>query len=165
MPTPVQSPYFDILEAIYTKDQALLFHNQLDTLINSIFTTNISPQQKIEQLFTLEVKNAFLTTLGKNNIDTKDPMIVKNFIVTLKQELDSLPILILQLAFEPTAQTLKKISDWFVRSLNKKYLLDIQIRKEIIGGTVIIVNGRILDYSLIKKIQQLYKNRSLLSDI
>lgn len=160
-----QSPYLDILKVIYTKDQALLFHNQLDTLINSIFTSDISPKQKIEQLFTIEIKDALLTTLEKNNIDTNNPMIVKNFIVELKKELDNLPLLILQVAFEPAAQTLKKISDWFIRSLNKKYLLDIQIRREIIGGAIIIVNGKIKDYSLIKKIQELYKNRSLLSDI
>lgn len=161
--TPAQFKYISIFETIYTKDQAEEFEKQLDRLLTEIFNTNVQPEKKIEELFSYEVKEGILTTLRNNNIDINDPMGIKVFLVPLKDILDRLPHLTLQLAFEPTSQMLKKISNFFIEKLNKKYLLDIQLHKEIIGGAVFIMNGATVDYSLRRRIEDLYKSGSFIS--
>lgn len=154
-----------LLDHIYTKKQATGFLSQLDQLLDVGFNAQGDLYKKIEETLSYELAQVFKTCSETNSINLSDPSQFKSFIVELKDYLEKMPIMIMYLAFDPTENSLKSISQWFVRSLKKRFLLDIVIRREIIGGTVLVINGVFRDYSIKQKIHLLYKNKNLLETV
>ncbi len=79
------------------------------------------------------------------------------FFKSLKAELASLKYLELTIAFEPTLETLSKISDWARKNIAESLCLDIKRDKRIIGGAIITYNGRFKDYSLVNEVDSYFK--------
>lgn len=163
MKDAAQSQYLPILQVVYTKDQAISFDKQIDQLLIDIFNPQNSFEERLSKLVSLEQREVLLTVLHAHNIALTDTVRLKEFLVGLKNQLDNLPIISLQIAFDPSASTLKLISHWFVSTLNRKYLLDIQIKREILGGIIIISHGIFKDFSLRKKIHDTYSHQDFLS--
>lgn len=155
--------YQSILDVLYTKSQATSFLKTLDALIEELYATKGSVEKRIEEAFPYEIKQAFITCAKENKINTEDPIQTKKFLVGLKKLLQSLPSVTMYIAFEPTEKNLKAISSWFVTKLSQKYLLDLHIKHQIIGGVIVEMNGLSKDYSLKNKINTLYRGKNILS--
>lgn len=153
-----------LLDHIYTKKQATGFLSQLDTLLGVGFNAQGELFKKIEESLSYESAEVFKSCAQANTVDLADPSQFKSFIVELKTYIEKMPIMVMYLAFDAPEKSLKSISQWFVNTLKKRYLLDIVIRREIIGGTVLVINGVFRDYSVKQKIHLLYKDRSFLSE-
>jgi F0F1-type ATP synthase delta subunit len=105
---------------VITKEQRDNYINKLDQLIESAYT----------------IKSGKRTTANPE-ANIKELTDVKNYLLKL-------PMINLTLAFDPSADFLKKLAAWF----NKKVILDINIKPKIIAGLIIETNGRHHDLSV-----------------
>jgi F0F1-type ATP synthase delta subunit len=154
--------YETLLDNLYTKKQASIFLSQLDNLLSDNFNAQVDLYKRIEEILSYDLAQVFRAATEANHIDLSDPSKFKAFIVGLKDAIEDLPIMTMYLAFDPSETSLKVISSWFVTSLKKRHLLDIVVRREIVGGAVLVINGVYRDYSVKQKIHLLYKNKELL---
>lgn len=76
------------------------------------------------------------------------------FLEILRDDLISLPQVDLQIAFDPSPETVSKISDWFEENLKKKVILNFKINPKIVGGAKVGYEGRVLNFSLIEEIKK-----------
>jgi len=155
--------YDILLDTLYTKKHAGVFLSQLDSLLSDGFNVQIDLYKKIEETLSYGIAEVFRECATANKTDLSNSSQFKSFIVELKSTVEKLPVMTMYLSFDPSESSLKAISSWFITNLKKRVLLDIVVRREIIGGAVLVINGVFRDYSVKQKIQQLYKNKNLLS--
>jgi len=134
---------------IFTKEDLIVFLEELSLIQNFIFQQNISDRILREKLTPLGLWLAqkllsYPSEKGNNII---------NF---LKEYFSKRPIAIITLAFSPTSDILKKISDWFLCHTKEKVILDIKVAPEILGGLIIEFKGKYLDLSLQKQIDKIF---------
>jgi F0F1-type ATP synthase delta subunit len=59
------------------------------------------------------------------------------------------------IAFEPRPEFIKKIILWLREELKQKVILDLILNSEIVGGAIIEYQGKELDFSIAKKIDEI----------
>lgn len=138
-----------------TKGQATDFLSRLATLSEMIYKTDFKLETSLMGLFGIQKKDKFLTLLRENNIPSNSAEDLKNFIITLQTTIAKLPVFSLTIAFEPTEQTLKVISEWFVMNLRKQAIFDFVVDPSLIAGATINYNGRFKDYSFKNPVEQM----------
>lgn len=138
-----------------TKGQATDFLSRLATLSEMIYKTDFNLETSLMGLLGIQKKDKFLTLLRENNISSNSAGDLKNFIITLQTTITKLPVFSLTIAFEPTEQTLKVISEWFVMNLKKQAIFDFIVDPSIIAGAIINYNGKFKDYSFKNPVKQM----------
>ena len=86
--------------------------------------------------------------LRDNKIKNSSNDELKKFLQNLQNDIRRIPVLTLNIAFEPNETTLKALIQWFLFTLNKQVLIDFIIDKKIIAGASINFNGKFKDYSV-----------------
>lgn len=84
----------------------------------------------------------------------KDPHQILFFLEELRKEIGSLPEINLQIAFDPSEEVIWGISRWFEEKLQRKFILNFEIKPRIIGGAIVEYKGKVLDFSLRKEIKK-----------
>ena len=89
---------------------------------------------------------------------------VVSFFKTLKELLKKLKVIKLVLAFDPTRKTIENIHNFVKNIAGIGYILDIEISEDVLGGAVIIFNGKYYDFTLKKSIEDTFgtKNKEIL---
>lgn len=151
-----------LFETIYTKEDLLLFYKEIDQLVALIFTGSDSVEQKMDKLISKDKKKSLLHYFKTANVRTDNPVEVNQALSKIQALGNSLPVVSLELAIEPTEETIKAISFWFIRRLQTKVILDITLERRIIGGAYIAFNGTYRDYSLQTKIDKYFGKSSQL---
>jgi F0F1-type ATP synthase delta subunit len=90
--------------------------------------------------------------LGRK-LELLKPTEVESLAKKVARFFQSLPALKIFLALEPSQALVGKISDWF-KAQGIKALLDIQVDRRLIGGVIIEYQGKHLDYSLRRRLQE-----------
>lgn len=146
--------YFDLLISLRTTQDVEDLATEIDTFIQkkSLDLINVDIARNIRQIFT------------KNKLDINDPDVVSDFFHTLKGLLNRFKVIKLVLAFVPTYKTIENIHDFIKEILGIGYILDIEILDELLGGAIIIYNGKYFDFSLKKRIEDTFiqKNKEIL---
>jgi F0F1-type ATP synthase delta subunit len=86
--------------------------------------------------------------LRDNNITSQSNNTLKDFLTKLQETTIALPLLSLTIAFEPTEETLKAFSEWFLLNVKKQVLFDIAVDPTLIGGATISYNGKHVNFSI-----------------
>jgi len=132
---------------IITKNQSIEFVEKLDKLLLKSYTTKKS-LEVLDEVFTEDeleyfkyyAKNASLVLSSKDSVN-KVAESLKNCI----QEMITIE---LELSFVPTVKTLSNISEL----VGENTLLDITVNPQIVGGAIIKQSGVVTDYSLAKQV-------------
>ena len=74
----------------------------------------------------------------------------------LEKELRALPEMKLDIAFFPTDNFLNRISQWLQKEFDQRIILDITVNPKVVAGAIIEYQGNWRDFSLAKKIDQLF---------
>lgn len=148
--------YPDLCGSIYTKEDADAFLSKLDELLGAAFNTKEGARKRLAKLFPYQKKEEIINWCQKNAIDLRDPNQVEKFVGSLREVVEAMPRVILNIGFEPGEAAIKKISNWFVLQLGRKYLLDINCQRELIGGAAVGCGGKYRDYSLKKYLETKY---------
>lgn len=99
--------------------------------------------------------------ISKNNIDVKDRGTYLAFLENLIALIRKLKIIKLVLAFDPTQKTIKKIHKFISDKIGTGYILDIEVSESILGGTIIIFNGKYNDFTLKKSLEETFANKRI----
>lgn len=143
----------DLSKFVTTKAQALDFSARLAIVLEGLYKTDFQLDKALMEQFGLRKKDLFLSLMRDNQIQPESNTDLKEFFQTIQKQIASLPLLTLTLAFEPTEQTLKTLSEWFLLNLKKQVLFDITVDQKLIGGATITYNGKYQDYSIRPKVE------------
>ncbi len=75
----------------------------------------------------------------------------------LERKLRSLPEINLEIAFSPSEDFIDRMSQWLEKELGQKIILDITVNPKIVGGAIIEYQGKWLNFTLARKIDQTLK--------
>lgn len=131
-----------------TKAQANDFVIRLASITERIYETNFNLEAVVQQHLGIQKKDSFLRLLRENNISQDSPELLKAFLTKLQDIVSTLPVLSLTLAFEPTEETLKVFSEWFLLNVKRQVLFTITIDPTLIAGAVISFNGKHVNFSI-----------------
>lgn len=83
----------------------------------------------------------------------------KEEVSKLEKELRVLPEIKLDIAFFPKDNFLNRISQWLQEEFGQRIILDITVNPKIVAGAIIEYQGIWRDFSLAKKIDQLFSDK------
>jgi len=152
------SIYSDILKSIKTTDDQEQLLSEIDILLDALFQTRLGFEKSLESI-SLETTKVLKETFLKINLDVTNIDEVVNFLNELKNKIKSLKTLKLYLAFFPSEDSIDKLFNWIINNLGNRIILSIQEEKTILGGAIIEFDGNYLDYSLKKRLEDLFFKR------
>ena len=138
----------DLSAFFQTKAQANDFSARLSQISEKLYNTNFNLEKMLTDQLGIKKKDAFMSLLRQNKIDVKANSVLKTFFSSITEDIATLPVLSLTLAFEPKEKTLQKLSEWFVLNLNRQTVFDISVDPELIGGASISFKGKHMDFSI-----------------
>ncbi len=138
----------DLSDFFTTKAQATDFSLRLNAIIDQMFTTTFDLDKTLMQEFGLHKKDAFIKLMRENNVSDTSHGAIQEFLKKIQEAVANLPVVSLTIAFEPTDETLKALSQWFLLTLNKQVIFEISFDLSLIAGATITYNGKFKDYSV-----------------
>ena len=151
--------YSDILSNIKTVDEANRFASEIDTLLDALFKTQGNAFEKALNSISAIHKDQLNQTFLKNNINSENQANIKEFLTSLRVEVRKLKTLKLTLAFQASQNLIDNLFAWVVKNIGEGCILDIEIDKAILGGTIIAYEGKYEDLSLKKALEEVLENK------
>lgn len=142
------NPKIDLSEFFITKNQANEFLQSINKVIDGLYEVNFKLENVLSEELGIDKKDKFLAFLRENKMSNSSQENLKDFLEKLQQTIREIPVVNLNIAFEPNQETLKSILQWFSFSLNKQVILDIKVERALIAGATINYNGKFKDYSV-----------------
>lgn len=132
-------------------DESLITISQRDQLVEKLEALSKGIYAKKGQAslddLTISMQNMIVSFLQKNKVDTKKNTDVLKAFNTLATHVKSLPILTIEIAFEPTVSQLTKFAGK-VELFGKRPLLQAKVNTTMLAGAVLELNGKRQDYSI-----------------
>ncbi len=150
-----------LFETIITAQDLKVFKQNLNVLISLTFSTRESFESKLSQYLNIAQMQAMDRLVKERKINVNNADSLRNFLLEIKSEAESLTIIGIHFAKELPLESLKKITGWFNQNLGKTIILDIQTDPDILGGVVIYHHGRYSDYSLKKNLIEMADREEL----
>lgn len=153
------SIYSDLISSLKTTQEVADFVCEIDNLTQTFFkaekisleealsTINVDSAEKIRQAF------------AKSNLDINDRDAIAGFFVTLKELLQKFKVIKLVLAFCLTKQAINNLHNFVKETIGTGYILDIEILDEVLGGAIVIYNGKYADFTLKKDLEDAFKTK------
>lgn len=138
----------DLSDLFTTRVEANDFLARLATISELFFKTGFNLEKALIEQFGVNKTDRIIAILRQSNVNPESIPQVKDFIFILMSKISSLPVLSLTIAFEPTEQTLKSLSEWFFMNMHKQMLFDIRVDRSVIAGAHIRYNGKFFDFSI-----------------
>jgi F0F1-type ATP synthase delta subunit len=139
---------------VRTKQEANELISALEEVLDSFFSVKEKPVDTLRRLLSPYTFNQIAAYCKNNTIDMTDKNSLKNLLQDIKETIQHLPIVTLEIPFYPTEDVIQKISKYFATDINKPVLLAFTVKKTLVAGTVILFNGRYRDYSLKKRFDE-----------
>ncbi len=153
----IKSSYlFYFLSLIKTKDTADEVMEKIDKLKESLYNKRVDLDKKMAELFTFEMKEKMKAYSLQEQVNLNDPESFGVFLSNLRGHIKNLAVVMVSIPFLKTDEIVSEISAWFVENFGKVVLIDLNVNTELVAGAVISFNGRELDFSLKKRIDQRY---------
>ena len=74
--------------------------------------------------------------------------------------IEKLKVIKIVLAFDPSTKTIANIHNFITDLLGIGYILEIEVFQEILAGAIVIFNGKYIDFSLKKRIEDTFKEKA-----
>ncbi len=147
----------ELTKGIITKEDFVFFIEEIAIIENVIFKNPKTPLlERLKGKIKEELRNK-LEKLEEKGIISNSPNQQIAFFSELKERLQKIPQVKLEIAFKPSRDFLLKLADWFKEKIHQRVILDLTINPKIIGGAIIEYQGSWRNFSLAKKIDKLNK--------
>lgn len=157
----MKQDFKNIAQNITTKSDLIFFLDQVDQARELVFKKRRGRlSKKTKGIITEELRTILKKQEQKGNLKTKEQQV--QFLDRLKNYLKEIPQIKMVIAFSASNKFLKKIGNWLEDEIGTKVILDITVNPKIGGGIIIEYQGRYLNLSLAKKIDQLISSHQLL---
>jgi len=156
--------YFDLITSLKTTREVTDFVSEIDTLMNTFFKSNKPSIEKTLTSISTDSARKIMQVFSKNSLDINDRDVVTGFFETLKDLLEKLKVIKLVLAFDPTFKTITNIHNFVKDTVGIGYVLDIEISEDVLGGAIVMFNGKYNDFTLKKRVEDAFtaKNKEIL---
>lgn len=154
------SAFQPILTTIRTKGDVDHLVHEVDLLLEGLFRLkNGSFEELLKTSVRLDTKDLLVSVCQKEGIDSKEGEKIKKFLEDLKEEILKLKAFKITLAFDPTEKTINKLSSWVKINMGENIILEIEKDTSLLGGAVFVNEGKYMDFSLRKKIEEVFENK------
>ncbi len=145
----------DLTKKIITKEDLIFFLEEINLVEGIVFKNVEAPlservKGKVREGFKDEIKK-----LEKEGIVSASPNQQFSFFDELKKYLQKIPLVKLEVSFEPSENFLLRIKKWFKEENHQEVILDLIVNPKVVGGVIIEYQGRYRNFSLAKKIDEL----------
>ncbi len=147
-----------VLETIATTEDASELNEQIDRLLTTIYQTERSDiATALDATLSTNISKSIKNYLYKTNTILTNEEEVRLSLKKLQEEVRHANILSLTLAFSPTKKMVTNISQMVKHEFGENILIELSVNPELVGGAVIIYNGKYIDLSLQKKLAILFE--------
>jgi len=154
--------YYDIVKSLKTTPDAEEFLLQLDNLLTKLFKINPDSLEKnLKKIVSSKFAELFKESFKINNINQNDHSAIEKFLNSIKNQIQQLNILKLQLAFDPTEETIDTLFRWIAENYGSGIILDIHKDESILGGAIVTFNGKYKDLSLRKRFEDTFQKNKI----
>ena len=150
--------YFDIITSLKTTQEVGNFVSEIDTLMLTFFKSEKASMKEALSLISESYAKKIMEVFSKNNLDINDRDTVRDFFETLKGLIKKFKVINLVLAFDPTRRTIENIHNFVKETIGIGYILNIEVSESILGGAIVIFNGKYSDFSIKKRIEDAFAN-------
>lgn len=151
--------YFDLITSLKTTEEVDNLALEIDNLQTSLFISpKMSLDKAIESISQTGAKK-IMEIFSKNNLDVSNKELIRDFLQTLKDLIKKFKVVKLILAFDPSLKTIQNIHEQVLENLGIGYILDIEIDESVLGGAVIIFNGKYKDFTLRRSLEEVFANK------
>lgn len=152
--------YTTLFSDIRTLDDLHLLKSEIDTLLSALFQTdNTAFKAVMDTKLQRNLGNALTKVLTDANVSLTDQETLQKYFSGLKEFIATLPIVQLTLAYHPTNEQIEQLSDWLRRETGQMVILELRFDKRLLGGAVIVYNGKYQDLSLKTKLDRVYEEK------
>ncbi len=154
--------YSDIFESIHLKEEAWDLSEGLDGILSGMYNvTGTGLVTRINNRFSKDTASAIVLCMERNRIDPDNLASYKQFFDTFQDHIKKAKIADLTLATRPEAELIDSVSNFLRKAFsNNNILISLRIDPSILGGIEFIWNGKYLNLSLEKKINEWFKNKN-----
>lgn len=148
--------YSDILKSLKTVKETEEFSSKIDVLLNSLFKTQAKPlEELLKKLLDLKTGEIVKQAMSVKNINPSDHAAIEALLNDIKKEIQKLRVLKLYLAFDPTTEIIDNIFEWVLKNIGNGIILDIEKDESIIGGAIVVFEGRYKDLTIRKRFEEM----------
>lgn len=140
---------------IQTKADAASAQQLFSDLSSKLFNDSLSPEEILQHEITHTKLEALRKIALDNGVEMNDKAQLRDLLLSLKDTIQSLPIIHIMLAFEPNKPLLDSISEWFYVNIKRPVILDIVVDTALIAGGIISFNGKVSDHSVNSEVLKL----------
>ncbi len=147
-----------ILSLIQTKSEAGEVLVCLENFSGTLFLSkeNVVTAEYFSRL-KQELADELVRTFTKDLSSEASRNEIESFLKKLQESLRKCKTLQLTIAFHPDEITIAVFSSWVKKNIANNVLLDIQIDKTIGAGALIIIDGKYKDFSIRKKLADIFQ--------
>lgn len=151
--------YSDILKSTRTAQQAEQLILEIDSLLGSLFHEGKEEFEKALQSIRAQVAEVLRDEFLNKDPKYQNKEMIKDFLTQLKEKAQNLNPIPITLAFSPSEHTIEVLHEWVLKNLGETYVLDIEVDQTILAGICLTLEGKYLDLSLKKKLEEVFKNK------
>jgi F0F1-type ATP synthase delta subunit len=151
--------YYDLITSLKTTQEVESFVSEIDTLMFEFYNTKGLLIHKALDSISFGTVGKIMQAFLKNNLDINNKDTFVSFFQTLKILLKKLKVIKLVLAFDPTRRTIERIHNFVKDNIGIGYVLDIEAYHDILGGAIVIFNGKYKDSTLKKNLEEVCRSR------
>ncbi len=152
--------YSDIFKSFRTKEQVKEFYDRVDEFSNLSFVIDSENVDLLKKTFPLHIAEALYPILYSSEINYKDPMHLKQFLLDLKETVEKAKIADITLGIVPDEELIINLSNHLREALNDStLLLSVRTDSSIIGGIELIFSGRYWNLGLEKQIDNWFAKK------
>lgn len=146
-----------ILNQLSTKSEADQLSSALDLMVDSLYNVK---KNRMESVLKKSVPSEMNESFKKIFLDFgNDKEKIRSFLTQLKTALQNLKVLKLTLAIEPSKDSIEKINNWVQLNIGSGIILDLYEDSKIMGGAIIEMEGIYKDYSLRKRLDEMFEKK------
>ncbi|GEM_PF-2171597 len=156
--------YSDLITSLKTTREVADFVSEIDTLMLTFFKSEDPSLEKALSSIGVDSARKIAQFFQKNNFDTGNKDVIIDFFETLKSLMKKFKVIKLVLAFNPTHKTIENIYNFVKDIAGIGYIFDLEVSEDILGGIIIIFNGKYSDLTLKRDIEETFnfKNKEIL---
>jgi hypothetical protein len=148
--------YQGLIDLILTTEDVSKLGEEIDILLKGLYHVESGEfEQKLREEVRLRVAGEIRRLLGGSVVQGEKE--IKAVLSSAYSTVCALPILKLILAFEPSEVVINDISHWARVNLERGILIDLSMDRNLLGGAVIIYKGKFYDFSVRKKLHEIFE--------
>lgn len=152
--------YQGLIRLTQTTEDVVKLDEEIDSLLQSIYHVDKHMfEDTLEKMVRIRVAMEIRDLVQQGTSSKKEE--IRSLLSDAYRIICALPILQLTLAFEPSEAVIGNISRWARKNLISGILLDLSLDKSILGGAIIMFHGKFYDFSLRKKLKEIFEKGNL----